>query len=311
MMTFEEFKNYFEHRVMDFMPETFREGKLILERKEVRGEMKHIVGINMPNTDISPIYYLEDMYKSIRAGVPVQEVISGYAAHYASAYKHIPKNLSLDLSSFKAIENKVYYRIENFKRNSRKLESLAYEKILDFAKVYYLAVSPESDFCAPINNQMMEKWGCNLADLKEAAEANIAHNADIHVKALDFSKAAINQEPVLIDHFDCETAIYLVLDGNCFHGATAMLYPSTLKMLGEKLQDDYYVLPSSLHECIVVPKKMGFEPRELGKYVRQVNRAVVAEKEQLSDHVYDYSRERGTLEICPESIEKKRKEMER
>ena len=68
-----------------------------------------------------------------------------------------------------------------------------------------------------------------------------------------------------------------------------ILYPDILKDIREKLGDDFYVLPSSVHELLIKPKTVEeLSPKELEQIVREVNREVVRECEFLSDHVYEY-----------------------
>ena len=68
-------------------------------------------------------------------------------------------------------------------------------------------------------------------------------------------------------------------------------------------------MPSSIHECIVVPKRMGMSPKELGDMVREVNAAEVDREEVLSDRVYEYDRDRNCL--CQVEASLKQREMER
>ena len=67
------------------------------------------------------------------------------------------------------------------------------------------------------------------------------------------------------------------------------------QMIGEILQTDYYVLPSSVHEVIIVPFSPGLDSRELDEMVREINVTQVAAEEVLSSHVYLFKRDMGTL----------------
>lgn len=71
-----------------------------------------------------------------------------------------------------------------------------------------------------------------------------------------------------------------------------------------------YLLPSSLHEMIIIPKDLGMTPKEMGEMVREVNQKEVARDEILSDRIYEFDKEKRQLCQIPESIEKA-KEMER
>ena len=74
-----------------------------------------------------------------------------------------------------------------------------------------------------------------------------------------------------------------------------MLYPGVLKAFAEKLEQDFYVLPSSVHETILVPAGKGTDKDTLREIVTDINRTQVAEDEVLADSVYYYSRSKDQL----------------
>ena len=94
------------------------------------------------------------------------------------------------------------------------------------------------------------------------------------------------------------------------NGASVLAYPNMQEQLESVFQKGCYLLPSSLHEMIIIPKDLGMTPKEMGEMVREVNQKEVARDEILSDRVYEFDREKRQLRQIPESIEKE-KEMER
>ena len=68
-----------------------------------------------------------------------------------------------------------------------------------------------------------------------------------------------------------------------------------LKTLGEIFKKDYYLLPSSIHEVILVAKEEGMSLIQMTDIVKEVNQEQVAAEEVLSDHAYFYSRKREKL----------------
>ena len=74
------------------------------------------------------------------------------------------------------------------------------------------------------------------------------------------------------------------------NGAACILYENVLYDFAQKLGADLYILPSSVHEVILLPKLSMFEKDELVNMVKEVNTEGVAADEVLSDHVYEYNR---------------------
>ena len=61
------------------------------------------------------------------------------------------------------------------------------------------------------------------------------------------------------------------------------------------MDDDYYVLPSSVHEVLIVPAEYVRNRQMLDEMVREVNQVCVEEEEILSDHAYYYDRSEDLL----------------
>ena len=81
-------------------------------------------------------------------------------------------------------------------------------------------------------------------------------------------------------------------------GAAALLYPGMMDRAAETLGDNFYILPSSRHEVILVPPDMIQSYRDLEDMVHQVNESQVAPEDRLSDHVYHYEHGGRGLELA-------------
>ncbi len=77
-----------------------------------------------------------------------------------------------------------------------------------------------------------------------------------------------------------------------------MLYPGILEAVSEKLGYDLFVLPSSIHEIILLQAENSSRHKELAEMVAQINQTELAADEVLSSHVYYYSRAEQALRIC-------------
>ena len=85
--------------------------------------------------------------------------------------------------------------------------------------------------------------------------------------------------------------MYVLTNESGTLGAAALFNPEVMVRAGELLGTDYYILPSSIHETILVPDTTGVSAKELSDMVKQANRTVVDEKDILSDDVYHYSKD--------------------
>lgn len=94
-----------------------------------------------------------------------------------------------------------------------------------------------------------------------------------------------------------EKSIYVVTHEGRVYGAVAALYKGVLNQLAEKLGSDLIIIPSSVHEVLVLPKDESYRSAEIwNRMVREVNETQLEGEEVLSDHIYLYCKE--TKDIC-------------
>lgn len=70
-----------------------------------------------------------------------------------------------------------------------------------------------------------------------------------------------------------------------------------LRNTAEELQSDFFILPSSLHEIILVLANAALSKEMLQESVAEVNRCQADNEDYLSDNVYYYDRKKQTVDI--------------
>lgn len=82
--------------------------------------------------------------------------------------------------------------------------------------------------------------------------------------------------------------IYVVSNKSQFRGASGIVDRTALKELADNIGiHDFVVLPSSIHECILMPKDENTDMESLYKMVREVNSTVVSPEDKLIDAVFE------------------------
>ena len=80
------------------------------------------------------------------------------------------------------------------------------------------------------------------------------------------------------------------------HGAGALFYPDQLETIAQQMGTDFFVLPSSVHEVLILPDDGSQDLDSLQFMVREINRTEVAPEDRLSDFVYHYDAQDHVLE---------------
>jgi hypothetical protein len=89
--------------------------------------------------------------------------------------------------------------------------------------------------------------------------------------------------------------MYVISNRDKINGAACILYKDVLKDFAQTIESDLYILPSSIHETIVVPKTPATNPQDLSQIVKETNDNHVEREEILSYSVYEYKRKENNL----------------
>ena len=93
--------------------------------------------------------------------------------------------------------------------------------------------------------------------------------------------------------------MYVLSNKQKLQGAACMFYPDILKNFAEEKNSDLYILPSSIHEVILLPAVGDLEKEGLLEMVTEINKTQVQECDVLADSVYYYNRKLQQLErLC-------------
>lgn len=98
---------------------------------------------------------------------------------------------------------------------------------------------------------------------------------------------------------------YVLTNTAKINGATAILYPNLLQEIGEATQSNFFILPSSIHEVILMKDNGDMNAEELQRMVMEINRTQVAPEEVLSDEVYSYDYRQQKLTMATSPIQTK------
>lgn len=187
--------------------------------------------------------------------------------------------------------------------NRTLLSEVPHRKFLDLAVVYYYQMRGNRvpDATILIHETHRELWGISAEELDARAWENTLRDLPVRTDSL---MVYLKEEyGVTFPRFELgllAEQFYLVSNRRGKLGAICMCYPGVLESLSQRFEASLYVIPSSIHECMVIPDYDVFPEECLSDMVRDVNEKTVKLQEILSDHVYYYHRESGELTLCEE-----------
>ena len=244
--------------------------------------------------DIAPTIYLDSFYELYTNGENIKNIIRQIELIYEQNKNNVTFDVNI-LKHFDTIKDKIVYKVVNYRSNEKLLEQVPPKRILDLAVVFYCLLDNEygRSATALIYNNNLKNWNVTIDDVYKAALKNtpdLLHSKISSMAAL-FEKCGVNVDGEEVDLKDyVPSDMYVLTNESKLNGAACILYENVLYDFAQKLGADLYILPSSVHEVILLPKLSMFEKDELVNMVKEVNTEGVAADEVLSDHVYEYNR---------------------
>lgn len=292
-MTYNQFLNYVkEQSVYEFdHPE------------EYKASINHVVKNNSVELDgiclhragdtLSPTVYLNHFYEEYLEGRPLHSILSEIAATLSSEVPELEVNTSL-YDNYDAIRHQIIFRLVNYERNEELLTSCPYLPFCDLAITFRCLVHSDSSGIASalITNKEMELWNITLEELYQTASINTRRLFPATIQPIQqllseyLDKDADIQE--LLDQTPDELQLFILSNEPRINGSTSMIYDGILADFAKKIKKDLYILPSSIHEVLLMPATKEIEEQALLNLVRDANRTVVGLPDILSDSIYRF-----------------------
>nr|WP_288830561.1 DUF5688 family protein [uncultured Clostridium sp.] len=258
---------------------------------------------------LSPTIYLNPYFDEFQQGMEMQEIIGRLLRVYEQNVNISFGNATVEeLVDFNNLRDKVAYKLIHRASNQELLKEVPYVEFLDLAVVFYLFLGEcrSGQMTALIFNTHMVSWGTTKEELFQLAKKNtpelfparIRNMKDsieelLKVELEDFGDAGILDELLGEDQFP----FYVLTNQRMMNGACCILYENFLEGFAREQGADLIILPSSIHETLLIPDQGENSYEELGAMVNDINQSEVPEEERLTNQVYRYSRSSGTIEI--------------
>ncbi len=267
-------------------------------------------GITMMQDDsnISPTIYLNDFYQAYESG---RTTLKNIIEEVVATYERNKVNRSVDMRFFmdyESVKHRIIFKLIHAERNEALLEDVPHIRFLDLAIVFQCLVSEEAFGNATIliHRAHARVWDKTEEDLYKQALVNtpklqrydIKNMRDIlceiMLREYEGEDEAFDREACLQELPD-SVPMYVLSNRARVQGASCMLYPELLKDFAQAIRNDFYILPSSVHEVILLPAQGNEDSEALKNMVREVNETQVEREEVLSDSVYYFDRKNSEL----------------
>lgn len=269
-------------------------------------------GISMLQNDsnISPTIYLNHYYEAYESGETTLRCI---VDDVLDIYERNKVNRSVDMRFFmnyERIKDRIIFKLIHAERNEELLKDIPHIRYLDFAIVFQCLVSDEmfGNATIMVHNVHLKIWEKTVEELYSRALTNTPKLQQYDIKSMrevlcemmlleELEGERIKDKKEYLKELRDSTPMYVLSNRTKVQGASCILYPDILKDFAEAIKSDFYILPSSIHEVILLPAQGDEDKDYLKNMVYEVNETQVEREEVLSDSVYYYDWKKDELTI--------------
>lgn len=251
-----------------------------------------------PILNVSPTIYLNPYYHRYLSGVSLEDIYDDILNTYRT---NLPKQ-DFDVSvftDFSKAKKRIVMKLINRKRNESLLQDIPFIPYMDLAIVFLCTVTEFLNEYATIliHKEHLQFWNISEEELYQIAMNNTPRLLPYLFENME--TVLNNMTNQKIPWFE-KIQMYVLTNQLKIHGACCLVYPGLLETLSEQLDSDLVIIPSSIHEVLIIPEKTfrnEYSFAEFEDMIREVNDTQLTDDEILGDHAYLYKRDLGILEF--------------
>ena len=269
--------------------------EMVVELQEVTKVNLSLDGLTIrkQGENIAPTIYLNQYFNQFNDGRAMDDIVRDIIKVYEN---NQPENImnvfkTEDFYDFDKMKEKIVLKVINTERNLDLLEQVPHLDMegLGLSVVFYVSLmTGEQSAGILIKNEHLKLWEKTVSDLTSLAEINTNRMHAFTIKSInEVLSGMFGFEEDLIP--EDVPALYVLTDGNKRFGASQLYLKNKIREFAEKNDCDVYILPSSVHELLLLRADFpNIEPEHLKQMVCEVNSTEVSDEDFLCDGAFKY-----------------------
>jgi len=300
MLSYKEFKDRVLDEFLDYLPSKYKDCEIKVH--EVPKVNKVLTGIVIvpkkknKKVSIMPTFYLERLYEQYLETGNFESMMQKQAVYLEQSAKLAPKDLCVN--SLEEYKSRIVFQLVNTLENVVLLSKCPHRNFEDLSVIYRAITTHNSEGVSGflVTSDVAESMKLTEEQLYKLALKNTRRMFPfVHMRIEEMMMKIIgaddNPESITklfpeYNNMSPEECVYVITNRSQFYGSSALLYPEVLGRVADKIGSDCYVLPSSLHEIIVLSANAYSDKEKLVHIVCGTNEKHVRDDEKLSDSLY-------------------------
>ena len=301
-MNFEQFVEDVKAEIKHYLPEEFQDAQIDVLQHNKLNESYLGMTVRKDDQTIAPTVNLEHYYEMFQAFDENLDIVMQQVADLVTL-KPIHLDLSL-FTNYEVAKEHLFIRVSDAERNGEILTGLPHRRVENLAITYHIVaeIGEEGIGSTPVTNRMLNGFGITEEQLHQDALDNSPKIFPAKVEAMssmmdkmmreDMRRAGMTEEEIDL-YFENmglndPNPLTVVTNEHQTNGAAVLFYPGQMEKLGESVKGDFFILPSSTHEVLILPDDGGMTYQELKAMVMEINSTQVSPEDRLADEVYHY-----------------------
>lgn len=240
---------------------------------------------------------MDKHYKMYLGGKSVDEIADLVQQQATDAFEKRPDVDMSRLKDYESLCSNVMMEAVSREKNAEYIQNIPHFDMADLSIIYRLNVGRDRNHdigVVTVDNQLLSSMGVSQNQFqKDVFEQALTGEPPI-LKSL----AEVMDMSFMGDDSEPEGGLFLATNREALYGASVIAIPGFLDQAAEKLGGSFYILPSSVHEVLLLRNDEAVDVQELESMVQEINAAIVSPEEQLSDRVYHYDSQDKVFELA-------------
>ena len=268
--------------------------------QKMQGESYHGLQFTRDGTNVGFNMDMHNFFAEMENGIPYHDVMLDARDAVSEA---LDRSLSMGmdiekLSNYEEMKHSLSVQIVSTAQNQEMLSKVPHQEMEDMSMVYRFDLGETANGNATIliTNQMLRNYGITAEQLHDDAMtfAPLMHPASI--RSMESVLFGIPEEESI--DLGGPPKLYVVTNEKAVNGAGVIAYPDFMDQAVEKMGGSFYLLPSSIHEVLILKDTPEVDVDGLVDMVKTVNATQVEPEDRLTDNAYHYDADARIFETA-------------
>lgn len=287
MLKYDKFKNEMIKRIKDYVPKEYKAYDVEVTKVNKINEALDALCLidRSKKVNTSPVVYIDNLYTYYKSCTNMDMTLQKAADMITEGFNMVTDKYVYD----KNIKDNIVLVLINAEANKELLKTIPHIRFLDLAFIFrWIITRNEYGFSGSIiNDSLAKNIDLDTDEMFELAKANTRRLLPPKMVTLKNVLKAMNAPKDLLDN-TLEYPVFVLSNIYCVEGAAYIAFDDILSEIKNKLNESFYILPSSINEVLIIPESF-VTLQFVKEMVRDVNNTVITQTDKLSDNIYFYN----------------------